>query len=137
MELFQKKLTLNTLERNHWIDITSDLNSVLVMSGITEGVLTVTSLHTTAAITINENGDPDVERDLFAKLSLMVPYKESFYRHFEGNSDSHVKTSLVGVSEQVHISEGRLILGTWQSVYFCEFDGPRSGRTIQISIIGK
>lgn len=137
MELFQTSLALNSSQRTHWIDITADLQAIVSMSRLSEGVMTVSSMHTTAAVTINENGDPDVEHDFFAKLKLLVPYKESFYRHFEGNSDSHVKTSLVGITEQVHIREGRLILGTWQSVYFCEFDGPRSGRTLQISIIGQ
>lgn len=137
MQLFQDQITLNSTHRNHWIDITSSVQSLLVRSGFFEGILTVTSLHTTAAITINENGDPDVERDLFAKLEKLIPYKEGFYRHFEGNSDSHVKTSLVGISEQIHFTRGRLILGTWQSIYFCEFDGPRTGRTIQVSILGQ
>lgn len=136
MKLFQERITLNSYQRTHWIDITTELRTLLQQSGIDAGIMTVTSLHTTAAVTINENGDPDVERDLFAKLSLLVPYNESFYNHFEGNSDSHVKTSLVGISEQIHISEGQMVLGTWQSVYFCEFDGPRTGRTLQVSILG-
>lgn len=137
MELYQDTITLSTKERSHWIDITSEVSNHLKRSGFTDGVITVTSLHTTAAITINENGDPDVERDLFAKLNCLVPHGEAFYSHFEGNSDSHVKTSLIGISEQIHFRSSRMILGTWQSVYFCEFDGPRTGRTIQITIMGR
>lgn len=137
MELFQDSITLTSSQRSHWIDITSQVQDVVTKSVFQTGLVTITSLHTTAAVTINENGDPDVEKDLFAKLSKLVPYNESYYRHFEGNSDSHVKTSLVGITEQVHFASGRLILGTWQSIYFCEFDGPRSGRTVQISVLGQ
>ena len=104
-------------------------------SGIVAGVCTVTSLHTTAGMTINENADPDVATDFFSKLSAMVPQDPSF-RHGEGNSDSHIKGSLVGFHVQVGIEHGRLILGTWQSIYFCEFDGPRR-RRCQVTILGE
>ncbi|MGB7566812.1 MAG: secondary thiamine-phosphate synthase enzyme YjbQ, partial [Chitinivibrionales bacterium] len=99
------------------------------------GICLVSSLHTTGAITINENADPDVERDFFWKLSQLVP-QESAYRHSEGNSDSHVKTSLVGTSVQVPVQNGRVVLGTWQSIYFCEFDGPRS-RRVSVTVMGE
>jgi secondary thiamine-phosphate synthase enzyme len=104
-------------------------------SGFTSGVCTVTSLHTTAAMTINENADPDVATDFFSKLASMVPQDPSF-RHIEGNSDSHIKTSLVGLHVQVAVDNSRLVLGTWQSIYFCEFDGPRNRRCM-VSLVGE
>jgi secondary thiamine-phosphate synthase enzyme len=92
-------------------------------------------LHTTAGVTINENADPDVERDFFWKLNALVP-PESGYLHAEGNSDSHLKTSLVGLSVQTPVQNARAVLGTWQSIYFCEFDGPRS-RKVSVTIVGE
>ena len=90
--------------------------------------------HTTASVTINENADPDVKTDLLAKLNAMIPKNESYYDHNEGNSDSHVKTALVGNSATVLIEQGQLVLGTWQGIYFCEFDGPRS-RQFDVKLI--
>ena len=98
-------------------------------------LLTISSLHTTAGLTINENADPDVERDFFWKLNQIFPQDSSYY-HREGNSDSHLKSSMVGFSVQVPIQHGQCVLGTWQSVYFCEFDGPRN-RRVSITIIGE
>ena len=92
-------------------------------------------MHTTAGITINENADPDVGRDFFWKLSQMIPQHDSF-RHAEGNSDSHLKAALVGFNTQIPVRQGRLVLGTWQSVYFCEFDGPRN-RNVAVTIVGE
>jgi secondary thiamine-phosphate synthase enzyme len=93
------------------------------------------SLHTTGGVTINENADPDVERDFFYALEKLVPQSPAF-RHAEGNSDSHVKSSLVGLSVQVPVTGGKMVLGTWQSVYFCEFDGPRSRRVL-VTVMGE
>jgi secondary thiamine-phosphate synthase enzyme len=90
--------------------------------------------HTTAAVTINENADPDVKHDMLAKLSELIPKTEKYYRHSEGNSDSHVKTALVGNSVTVLIEGGRLVLGQWQGIYFCEFDGPRS-REMHVKLV--
>jgi secondary thiamine-phosphate synthase enzyme len=110
------------------IDITSQVDSVVSQSGITNGDAIVYCPHTTAAITINENADPSVPHDILLTLSELIPQHRSGYRHGEGNSDSHVKSSIIGCSEQVLIRDGRLVLGTWQGIFFCEFDGPRSRR---------
>jgi len=118
-----------------WIDITSQVQKTVTESGIVAGMCTVTCLHTTAALTLNENADPDVGSDFFAKLAAMVP-QESYFRHAEGNSDSHIKATLVGFHVQLAIADCRLVLGTWQSVYFCEFDGPRQ-RKCMVTVIGE
>lgn len=135
--IYQKEIVLDSVKRSHWIDITAVIQNIVTQSDIGAGVLTISSLHTTGAVTINENGDPHVELDIFSKLNKIIPKDELFYKHLEGNSDSHLKTSLIGNSQQVQINEGRLILGTWQSIYFCEFDGPRVGRTLAITILGE
>lgn len=110
------------------IEITAPLQALVERSGVRAGVLVAQSLHTTAALTVNENADPDVAHDVLAKLGRLVPRQEPFYRHAEGNSDSHLKTSFFGPSLSVLIDEGRLVLGTWQGVFLCEFDGPRERR---------
>ena len=110
------------------IDITGEINSIISQSGIREGVVLVYCPHTTAGITINENADPDVVSDILLTLSKLVPLNMSGYRHSEGNSDAHTKSSIVGCSEQLMVKGGSAELGTWQGVYFCEFDGPRSRR---------
>lgn len=107
------------------VDITSMVQIEVAKSGVTDGICVVFVPHTTAAVTINEGADPDVCRDIIAKLNQMVPRHEG-YRHSEGNSDSHIKASLVGSSVSVLVEGGRLVLGTWQKIFFCEFDGPRS-----------
>ena len=109
------------------IDITSQLAEVVIESGIQNGTAMVFCPHTTAAITINENADPDVVRDLLFALAKTYPDRPEF-RHAEGNSAAHLKSSTIGASEQIIVSGGRLLLGTWQGIYFCEFDGPRSRR---------
>jgi secondary thiamine-phosphate synthase enzyme len=129
-----QEISFKSTSRCHWIDVTSAVNNVIRSSGISNGICVVSSLHTTGGITINENADPDVERDFFWKLAQMIPEQQG-YHHAEGNSDSHVKTSLVGLSVQVPVRDGRLVLGTWQSVYFCEFDGPRS-RRVSVTLLG-
>jgi secondary thiamine-phosphate synthase enzyme len=106
------------------IDITQAVARAIADSGMREGVCVVQSLHTTAALTINESADPDVRRDMEKQLALIAPRDPSF-RHAEGNSDAHIKTSLFGPSLTVIVSGGRPLLGTWQAIYFCEFDGPR------------
>lgn len=127
-------ISLSTRKRCCWVDITGEVQEVVTQTGFVSGICTVASLHTTAAITINENADPDVATDFFNQLTSMVPRNPSFY-HVEGNSDSHIKTSLVGNGVQVVVDKGRLALGTWQSIYFCEFDGPRSRRCV-VNLIG-
>ena len=115
------------------LDITASVQAEVNSEKISNGLCIIFSPHTTAAITINENADPDVPRDIIAVLDRSVPLSAN-YRHAEGNSAAHVKSSLIGASELVIIEKGRLVLGTWQSVFFCEFDGPRS-RKVLISII--
>ena len=121
-------LSVRSSRRSEMIEITGRLQAVVDRRGLREGALAAQSMHTTAALTINENADPDVTHDVTAKLERMVPHQEDFYRHAEGNSDSHLKTSLFGPSLLVLVSDGRLVLGTWQGVYLCEFDGPRERR---------
>jgi secondary thiamine-phosphate synthase enzyme len=128
-----KEISLETHSRMEMIDITAAVQKAAGEEKIEEGVCLVYTAHTTAAVTINENADPDVPRDILAALDRAVPFSAN-YRHTEGNSAAHVKSSLVGASELVIIKNGRLVLGTWQSIFFCEFDGPRS-RKVFISII--
>ncbi len=119
------KRSITTSRRNEFIDITSLVREAIYESALVDGVAIVFCPHTTAAITINENADPGVTADILQKLSSLVPLRDG-YSHAEGNSDVHVKSSLVGASETVIIEQGTLVLGVWQSIYFCEFDGPRS-----------
>lgn len=117
------------------IDISSQVRELVAKSGIKEGLACLYVPHTTAAVTINENADPTVGDDLLDFLNKVVPF-EGNYRHLEGNSAAHIKSSLVGCSVVVPIREGRLLLGTWQGVFFCEFDGPRQRRVIVTIIAG-
>ena len=123
------QFTLQSSGRSQLIDITSRVREAVTASGIREGLCTIFIPHTTAAVTINENADPDVARDFLYELDKIVPWQDG-YRHAEGNSAAHLKSSLIGVSEQVLIENGRLMLGTWQGIYFCEFDGPRTRRVL-------
>jgi len=115
---------LSTSQKQTLINIDDYLQQALCKGGVKNGLMLVFCPHTTAAITINENADPDVKKDLKLGLDETFPNKEE-YVHMEGNSDGHMKSSVIGASETIIISKGKLILGTWQSVYFCEFDGPR------------
>lgn len=126
--------TVQTRSRSQMIEITERVERVVREQGVSEGMAIVFVPHTTAAVTINENADPDVKHDLLAKLAEMIPKEEGYYRHGEGNSDSHVKTSLVGNSVMVLIENGKLVLGTWQGIQFCEFDGPRS-RKVMVKVV--
>ena len=103
-------------------------------SGVMDGICTVFVPHTTAAVTINENADPDVVRDFTAELGKIVPWEDG-YRHMEGNSAAHLKASMMGFSQQIIVDEGKLLLGTWQGIWFCEFDGPRS-RSVYVKLMG-
>ncbi|MHC4912514.1 MAG: secondary thiamine-phosphate synthase enzyme YjbQ [Planctomycetota bacterium] len=136
MKIIQKDLRVSSRERNQMIDITSHVGSIVSKSGITNGDAIVYCPHTTAAITINENADPSVPHDILLTLSELVPPHRPGYRHSEGNSDSHVKSSMVGCSSQILIEDGALNLGTWQGIFFCEFDGPRS-RKVLVQIRGE
>jgi secondary thiamine-phosphate synthase enzyme len=124
-----QEVSIRSRNREELINIDSQIRDVIGRSGKEEGVLTVFIPHTTAAVTINENADPTVVRDILYKLGDLIPKRDK-YRHMECNSDAHVKASLCGNSERILVSGGRPVLGTWQSVYFCEFDGPRTRRVI-------
>ena len=126
---------VQTAGRDEMIDITPRVAEAIGEAGVVSGQVTIYIPHTTAGVTINENADPDVIGDMLAALDKAVPWRESFYQHGEGNSAAHVKSSMVGCSAVVPIVGGRMALGTWQSVFFCEFDGPRKRRVI-ISVAG-
>lgn len=127
-------LKIRTQKRNEFIDITRDVAKAVRESGVSEGIVTVYCPHTTAGITINENADPSVLSDITQKISELIEKDHPAFRHAEGNSDSHIKSSLFGASETVIIEKGKLALGTWQGIFFAEFDGPRS-REVFIKII--
>lgn len=118
-------LNLQTQKRDEWQDITAKVESLVQKSGIKEGHVMVYCPHTTAGITINENADPDVVKDVVMRLDEIYPWEHSKYRHMEGNTAAHLKAMTLGNSQQVIIHNGELFLGTWQGIFFCEFDGPR------------
>ncbi|MDB5326915.1 MAG: hypothetical protein JWM57_2484 [Phycisphaerales bacterium] len=122
--------TLQTAVRNQMIELTAVVAAAVEKRSVKSGMVIVYVSHTTAAITINENADPTVKTDLLRKLDTLIPQNEAYYRHDEGNSDAHLKASLVGQSVTVLIENGRLQLGRWQGVYLCEFDGPRERRIL-------
>ena len=126
-------LTVKTRERTELIDITSDINQLIQKAGIDQGLCMIYVPHTTAAVTINESADPSVKSDMLMILNRIIPW-EADYRHLEGNSPAHIKSTLVGSSEWVAIENRRLVLGTWQGIFFCEFDGPRT-RKVDIRIM--
>jgi secondary thiamine-phosphate synthase enzyme len=119
-------LSVQTPSRNSFIEITGRIQDLLVEEGWEEGILLVFVAHTTAGITINENADPNVVRDFLADLDRLIPLHQSYYQHFEGNSAAHLKASLMGSSVSIIVENGRMILGRWQGIYLCEFDGPRN-----------
>ena len=130
MKIVQEDFRISTKSRNQMIDITGEVRSFVSQSGISNGDVIVYCPHTTAAITINENADPSVPHDILLTLEELLPHHRPGYRHSEGNSDAHCKSSLIGCSEQILIKDKSLNLGTWQGIFFCEFDGPRSRRVI-------
>jgi len=136
MKIVQKDFSISTKKRNQLIDITSQVSSIVGQSGVTNGDAIVYCPHTTAAITINENADPSVIHDILLTLEEVIPHHRPGYQHFEGNSDAHCKSSLVGCSEQILVKGKKLYLGTWQGIFFCEFDGPR-GRKVYVQICGE
>ncbi len=129
-----KNISIKTNKRCQFKDITSEVLRVVTESGVTSGIVVVQSPHTTAGITINENADPDVQSDMVMKVAKFIDEKDKDFKHYEGNSDSHIKSSLFGASENIIIEKGELLLGRWQGIYFCEFDGPRE-RNFRIKII--
>jgi len=124
-----EEITVRSRSREEFINVDAKIDGFIKKSGIKEGNLTIFVPHTTAAVTINENADPNVAKDIILELEKIVPYRNN-YKHFEGNSDAHIKASLLGQSETIIVTGGKPLLGTWQSVYFCEFDGPRTRRII-------
>jgi secondary thiamine-phosphate synthase enzyme len=124
-----KELTVKTSSRTELVLMDQQVSQIVEESGIAEGICLLWVPHTTAAVTINENADPDVVRDILYETEKIVPYQDG-YHHSEGNSDAHIKSSLVGPSLSLIIKASKLVLGTWQSIYFCEFDGPRTRRLL-------
>ena len=125
-----ENINVRTSKRDELVDITGVVQRAVSKSKVKDGLCIVFVPHTTAGITINENADPSVTHDILLTMAELMPHRRAGYRHFEGNSDSHCKSTLFGCSEQVLITDGSLNLGTWQAVYFCEFDGPRNRKVI-------
>ena len=126
-------LTVKTRAQTELVDITAEVGRRVAESGVRQGLCLIYVPHTTAGVTINENADPSVRTDLLMVLNQMVPWK-SDYRHLEGNSPAHVKATLVGASQTIAVESGHLVLGTWQGIFLCEFDGPR-GRSVHVRIM--
>ena len=124
---------VKTSSKTEFIDITADVQEVVRSAGMSEGLCMVYVPHTTAAVTINEGADPSVRSDILMVLNRMVPWAAE-YRHLEGNSPAHIKSTLVGASELIAVEKGALVLGTWQAIFFCEFDGPRT-RRVHVKLI--
>jgi secondary thiamine-phosphate synthase enzyme len=120
-----ENLTIKTNSRTEMLDITHIVQDTVNEKKFKDGIVTVFIPHTTAAVTINEGADPDVKRDMLYEINKVVPFEDG-YHHMEGNSAAHIKTTLFGNSSQIIVKDGRLQLGTWQTIYFCEFDGPRT-----------
>jgi secondary thiamine-phosphate synthase enzyme len=136
MKIINEVFDVGTKSRNQAIDITDKVQAVVTKAGIKNGDVVVYCPHTTAGITINENADPDVMHDVLLTLNELVPADRPGYQHGEGNSDAHCKSSIIGCSIQVLVKGGQLLLGTWQGIYFCEFDGPRS-RKVFVQVRGE
>ena len=124
-----KEFSISTDQQVEFVKLTGQIQKLLDESGIQEGIYHVYVPHTTAGITINEGADPDVVRDMTMELNKIVPFEDG-YRHAEGNSAAHIKASMMGSSVAVIIENGKLVLGTWQAIFFCEFDGPRTRRVL-------
>ena len=127
------KFEVKTSKHTQMLDITDEIRRAIAESGVKEDICTVFVPHTTAAVTINENADPDVTRDFMTEIGRIVPWEDG-YHHMEGNSAAHLKSSMIGFSENVIIEDGRPVLGTWQGIYFCEYDGPRR-RKVYVKIL--
>lgn len=128
-----KQVLVKTKSKTEILDITQSVQRIVGESGVRSGICYIYVPHTTSAITINENTDPNVGRDILKELNKVIPFDDN-YGHTEGNSAAHIKSSLIGVSKAVIVEEGRLMLGTWQAVFFCEFDGPRE-RRVYVKVI--
>ena len=124
-----QQLTVQTNSQTEMLDVTSKVQAAVKAAGFQNGLCMLYVPHTTAGITINESADPSVRKDILMVLNQMVPWKAD-YKHMEGNSPAHVKSSLMGASQLVAVENGRLVLGTWQGIFFCEFDGPRTRKLL-------
>jgi len=128
-----ERLSIKTGKRVEFQDVTAQVKSLVAASGIKDGLCVVYVPHTTAAVMINEHADPDVVEDIMSHLDATVP-QQRHYRHAEGNSPAHIKASLIGTSQTIIVEGGQLVLGTWQGIFFCEFDGPRS-RSLYVKMV--
>ena len=126
-------LRVRTKRRTQVVDVTTEVQAIVAKSGVEQGVCQVYVPHTTAGVSINEHADPDVATDFEGFMDRLIPQRGP-YRHAEGNSDSHAKTILTGTSQQIFVEKGRLVLGRWQGIFFCEYDGPRE-RTMQVKVV--
>jgi len=131
-----KQFDVRTHERNEMVEVTDRVRQAIRDSGVTSGICLVYSPHTTAGVTINENADPDVVHDLLLWYGRQVPKEQPGFRHGEGNSDSHVKTTLVGPGVTLPVEAGAPVLGRWQGIFLCDFDGPRT-RTVMVQVVGE
>jgi secondary thiamine-phosphate synthase enzyme len=136
MKIYEKEFSVRTTKRTEFVNITDKIEEIVEESEISNGICYIFVPHTTAAVTINEDADPDVVADINTKLNNLIPKNESYYNHMEGNSDAHIKSSIIGVSLEVFVNNKKLKLGTWQGVYFCEFDGPRH-RNVWVKVLGE
>jgi secondary thiamine-phosphate synthase enzyme len=124
---------VRTTQQTEFIDITHHVQEAVKKKGVTDGICLIFIPHTTAGVTINENADPNVSKDIIMGLNKLVPFNDR-YLHLEGNSPAHIKASLTGFSQEIFIESGKLVLGTWQGIFFCEFDGPRN-RKVYVKVI--
>lgn len=129
-----KRFTIQTSTRDEMVEVTSLVQAFVSNNNLNEGAVIVYCPHTTAGITINENADPDVKRDMIRRFDEVYPWQHKLDRHFEGNTAAHMKASTVGPSQHIVVTDGKLLLGTWQGIYFCEFDGPRT-RTFYVKAL--
>ena len=130
-----QSISVHTKSRREFVDVTDEVQRVVHANGVREGICVVYCPHTTAAVTVNENADPDVVHDMLLWMGRSIPKDQSGFQHGEGNSDSHIQCSLVGPSQTLIVAQGKIVLGRWQGIYFCEFDGPRT-RTLHVQVVG-
>ncbi|GAK10230.1 secondary thiamine-phosphate synthase enzyme YjbQ [Geomicrobium sp. JCM 19038] len=130
-----EQITIHSRTHSEMIDITSQIEQYITQNNYDHGIVYVSNLHTTAGITINENADPDVKTDFLRRLDEVYPWEHPEDLHAEGNTAAHLKASTVGATQAILVEDGKLVLGTWQGVYFCEFDGPRNSRRVVLSFV--
>jgi secondary thiamine-phosphate synthase enzyme len=135
MAFYLGTIELATTKKQEMIDITKRVRAEVKASGVHNGLCTVFAPHTTGAIAINENTDPDVQADILRALERVIPQSGKEYKHEEGNAHAHVKSAVVGSSETIPVQAGKLLVGTWQAIFFCEFDGPRN-RKLSVAVLG-